>query len=160
LRLDRHTQGHIAAKIGLSTATVSRICRARGLSRLDAIEPKQPRPRYERDAPGELVHIDVKRLGTFNKPDHRVTGHLPGHPRSDGAGREFAHVAIDDHSRIAHSDIRPDEKKESAVLFLQRTVAYCQSLGVRIDRVMTDNGSCCRSSIFANACRDLDIKNA
>ena len=159
LRRDRHTQGHIAAKLGLSTATVSRVCRGRGLSRLDAIEPKPPRPRYERDAPGEIVHIDIKKLGRFYRPGHRVTGVFPGHPRSDGAGYEFAHVAIDDHSRIAHVDILPDETRHSAVLFLERTVAYFKSIGVRIDRVMTDNGSCYRSTAFANACRDLGIKH-
>src|SRR5262249_23346808 len=76
-RRDRQTQDHIAAYLGLSTATVSRICKARGLSKLDAIEPKDPRPRYER---GEIVHIDIKKLGRFNKPGHRVTGHVPGHP--------------------------------------------------------------------------------
>jgi transposase InsO family protein len=158
-RRDRRTQTHIAAELGLSTATVSRICKARGLSRLDAIEPKDPRPRYERDAPGEIVHIDIKKLGKFDKPGHRITGHVEGHPRSRGAGHEFAHVAIDDHSRIARIDILPDEKKQSAVLCLQRTVAYFQSLGVRITRVMTDNGSCYRSRAFAKACRDLDIKH-
>jgi transposase InsO family protein len=159
LRRDRHTQGHIAAKLGLSTATVSRICTARGLGRPDAIEPKQPRPRYERDAPGELLHIDIKKLGKFHKPGHRVTGHFPGYRRSDGAGHEFAHVAIDDHSRIACIDILPDEKKQSAVLFLERTVACFLSLGVRIDRVMTDNGACYRSRAFAEACRRLGIKH-
>jgi transposase InsO family protein len=158
-RRERHTQSHIAAQLGLSTATVSPICRARDLSRLDAIEPKDPRPRYERQAPGEIVHIDIKKLGRFHKPGHRATGIFPGHPRSDGAGYEFAHVAIDDHSRIARIDILPDEKKESAVLCLERTVAYFQSLGVRVDRVMTDNGSCYRSRAFAKACRHLGIKH-
>jgi transposase-like protein len=141
LRRDRHTQSHVAAKLGLSTATVSRICTARGLSRLTAIEPKEPRPRYEREAPGELVHLDIKKLGRFWKTGFRITGRITGHRRSDGAGYEFAHVAIDDHSRIARIDIMPDEK-ESAVLCLQRTVAYFQSIGIRIDRIMTDNGSC------------------
>jgi transposase InsO family protein len=158
-RRDRRTQGHIAAELGLSTATVSRICRARGLSRLDAIEPKDPRPRYERKTPGEIVHIDIKKLGRFHKPGHRVTGIFPGHGRSDGAGYEFAHVAIDDHSRIARIDILPDEKKESAIIGLQRTVAYFETLGVRITRVMTDNGSCYRSRAFAKACRDLGVKH-
>ena len=152
LRRDRHTQCHVAAQLGLSTATVSRICKARGLSRLTAIEPKQPRPRYEREAPGELVHLDIKKLGRFWKTGFRITGRITGHRRSDGAGYEFAHVAIDDHSRIARIDIMPDEKKESAVLCLERTVAYFQSIGVRIDRVMTDNGSCYRSRAFAKAC--------
>jgi transposase InsO family protein len=159
LRRDRHTQSHVAAKLGLSTATVSRICMARGLSRLTAIEPKEPRPRYERQAPGELVHLDIKKLGRFWKTGFRITGRITGHRRSDGAGYEFAHVAIDDHSRVARIDIMPDEKKESAVLCLQRTVAYFMSIGVRIDRVMTDNGSCYRSRAFAKACADLAIKH-
>jgi transposase InsO family protein len=159
LRRDRHTQSHIAAELGLSTATVSRICKARGLSRLCAIEPKPPRPRYEREAPGELIHIDIKKLGRFEKTGHRITGRITGHRRSDGAGYEFAHVTVDDHSRIARIDILPDEKKESAVICLERTVAYFQSLGVRIDRVMTDNGSCYRSKAFAKACRHLAIKH-
>ena len=158
-RRDRRTQSHIAAELGISTATVSRICRARGLSRLDAIEPKQPRPRYERQTPGEIVHIDIKKLARFHKPGHRVTGVFPGHPRSDGAGYEFAHVAIDDHSRIARIDILPDEKQHSAVLCLRRTVACFKSLGVRITRVMTDNGACYRSRAFADACRRLGIKH-
>src|SRR5262245_37862746 len=159
LRRDRHTQSHIAEKLGLSTATVSRICKTRGLSLLRSIEPKAPRPRYERQAPGELVHIDIKKLGRFWKTGFRITGRITGHKRSDGAGYEFAHVAIDDHSRIARIDIMPDEKKESAVLCLERTVADFQSLGVRIDRVMTDNGSCYRSRAFAKACRDHNIKH-
>jgi transposase-like protein len=93
-RRDRHTQSHIAAELRLSTATVSRICRARGFSRLDAIEPKEPRPRYERAAPGEIVHIDItKARQVSTSPGHRVTGIFPGHARSDSAGYEFAHVA-------------------------------------------------------------------
>jgi transposase InsO family protein len=159
LRRDRRTQGHIAATLGLSIATASRICRTRALSRLTAIEPREPRPRYERQTPGELVHLDIKKLGRFWKTGFRITGRITGHRRSDGAGYEFAHVAIDDHSRIARIDIMPDERKQSAVLCLQRTVAYFHSLGVRIDRVMTDNGSCYRSRAFATACRDLAIKH-
>ena len=159
MRRDRHTQAFIAAALGLSTATVSRIFEVRGLSLLRAIEPKQPRPRYERDAPGELIHIDIKKLGRFERTGHRITGRKTGHKRSDGAGYEFAHVAIDDHSRVARIDILPDEKKESAVLCLLRTVAYFDRLGVRVDRVMTDNGSCYRSKAFASACRTLHIKH-
>jgi transposase InsO family protein len=159
LRRDRRTQGHIAATLGLSSTTVSRICKTRGLSRLTAIEPKDPRPRYERQAPGELVHLDIKKLGRFWKTGFRITGRITGHSRSDGAGYEFAHVAIDDHSRVARIDIMPDERKQSAVLCLQRTVAYFLSIGVRIDRVMTDNGSCYRSRAFAKACAELAIKH-
>jgi len=159
LRRDRHTQSHIAAALSISSATVSRICKARGLSRLTAIEPKEPRPRYERAAPGELVHLDIKKLGRFWKTGFRITGRITGHRRSDGAGYEFAHVAIDDHSRVARIDILPDEKKESAVASLLRTVAYFKRLGVTVDRVMTDNGSCYRSRAFARACASLGIKH-
>lgn len=159
LRRDRHTQSHIASALGLSIATVSRIMKARGLSRLRSIEPKEPRPRYERQAPGELIHLDIKKLGRFEKTGHRITGRRSGHKRSDGAGYEFAHVAVDDHSRIARIDLLPDEKKESAILCLLRTVAYFDRLGVRVDRVMTDNGSCYRSKAFATACRTLGIKH-
>lgn len=158
LRRKRHTQSHIAAALSLSLATVSRLMAARGLSRLTAIEPGEPRPRYERETPGELIHIDIKKLGKFWKTGFRITGRKTGHKRSDGAGYEFAHVAIDDHSRIARIDLLPDERKESAVLCLERTVAYFERLGVRVERVMTDNGSCYRSKAFANACRARAIR--
>jgi len=159
MRRDRRTQSHIATALGLSTATVSRICKARGLSLLSAIEPKEPRPRYERETPGELVHLDIKKLGRFEKPGHRITGDRRGQSKSRGVGWEFAHVAIDDHSRVARIDILPDEKKKSAVLALLRTVAYFDRLGVRVDRVMTDNGSCYRSKLFARTCLSLGIKH-
>jgi DNA-binding transcriptional regulator YiaG len=139
MRRERRIQSHIAAALGLSTATVSRICRARGIGLLSALEPKQPRPRYERAAPGELVHLDIKKLGRFDKPGHRVTGDRRGQSNNRGVGWEFAHVAIDDHSRVARIDILPNEKKESAALALLNTVAYFKTIGVRIDRVMTDN---------------------
>jgi transposase InsO family protein len=97
--------------------------------------------------------------GPKPRRENRITGILSRHPRSDGAGYEFAHIAIDDHSRVARIDILPDEKKESAVLCLERTVAYFHSLGVRIDRVMTDNGSCYRSRAFTRTCRERRIKH-
>jgi len=159
MRRERHTQCHIAAALDLSTATVSRICDQRGLSLLSAIEPREPRPRYERNAPGELVHLDIKKLGRFERTGHRITGDRRGQSNSRGAGWEFAHVAIDDHSRVARIDVLPDEKKKSAVLALLRTVAYFDRLGVRIDRIMTDNGSCYRSKLFASTCRSLGIKH-
>jgi len=109
--------------------------------------------------PGEIVHLDIKRLGRFDKIGHRITGRKTGHRRSHGAGYEFAHVAVDDHSRVARIDILPDEKKESAIAALRRTVAYFDRLGVTISRIMTDNGSCYRSRQFAAACRNLGIKH-
>ena len=158
LRRDRCTQDQIAAITGLSRATVSRILQRRGLSLLSCLEPAEPRPRYEREAPGEIIHIDIKKLGRFSQPGHRVTGDRR-QGRSPGAGWEYVHVAIDDHSRVAYSDIFPNEKKESAVAHLRAALTFYKGLGVSVDRVMTDNGSCYRSRAFAKACSDLGIKH-
>jgi transposase InsO family protein len=159
LRRQRYTQQQIAAQVGVSPATVSRVLKRCGLSLLSALEPQPPRPRYERAAPGELVHFDIKKLGRFNAVGHRITGdkRQPGATR--GVGYEFVHVAIDDHSRVATAEIFPNEKKESAIAALLNTVAYFKHLGVTVDRVMTDNGSCYRSKAFARACRKLGIKH-
>ena len=163
LRRQRRTQEHIAAELAISKASVSRILRRRGLSLISSLEPQQPRPRYERQAPGEIIHIDIKKLGRFNAVGHRITGDRTGQSnargRGEGPGWEFAHVAVDDHSRIATAAIFPDEKKNSAVAFLKAAVAYYKSLGVTVDRVMTDNGSCYRSFAFARACKRLRIKH-
>src|SRR5262249_22277816 len=159
LRRERRTQGHIASELGISRASVSRILRRRGLSLLSALEPQDPRPRYERDKPGEIIHFDVKKLGRFNRIGHRITGDRSGQSNTRGIGWEFAHVAIDDHSRIATAAVFPDEKKRSAIAFLRSAIAYYQSLGIRVERVMTDNGSCYRSKAFARACTKLGIKH-
>jgi len=163
LRRQRRTQEHIAGELGISKATVSRILARRGLSLLSALEPQEPRPRYEREKPGEIIHIDIKKLGRFNAVGHRITGDRRGQSnarsRGEGPGWEFAYVAVDDHSRIATAAIFPDEKKNSAVAFLRSAVAYYRSLGVTVDRVMTDNGSCYKSFAFANACKRLHIKH-
>lgn len=157
LRRQRRTQQHIAGEIGISKATVSRILKRRGLSLLSSLEPQQPRPRYERATPGEIIHIDIKKLGRIERIGHRISGDRT--TRSRGAGWEFAHIAIDDHSRVATAAIFPDERKESAVAFLSTAAAYYKSLGVTVDRVMTDNGSCYRSKAFARACKRLRIRH-
>ena len=159
LRRERHVQDYIAGKLGLSTATVSRILKPRGLSLLSALEPKPPRPRYERKTPGEILHMDIKKLGKFSRSGHRFTGVKTGSRSNGSPGWEYAHVAIDDHSRVGRIDILPNEKKESAVIALERSVAYFKSLGVTTVRVMTDNGSCYRSKAFARACSALGIKH-
>lgn len=159
LRRDRCTQDQIAARTGLSRATVSRILNKRGLSHLACLEPKEPRPRYERESPGEIIHIDIKKLGRFSRPGHRVTGDRRGQSATRGVGWEYVHVAIDDHSRVAYSDIFPNEKKESAVAHLRAAVASYRRLGVKVARVMTDNGSCYRSKAFRAACAELSIKH-
>lgn len=117
LRRERRTQEHIASELAISKASVSRILERLGLSLLSSLEPQEPRPRYERQKPGEIIHIDIKKLGRFNSVGHRIIGRRTGHCSSQAAGWEFAHVAIDDHSRVARADIFPDQKKESAVAF-------------------------------------------
>src|SRR5262249_39099570 len=159
LRRERRTQEHIAAEIGISKASVSRILERRGLSRLSSLELQEPHPRYEREKPGEIIHLDIKKLGRFSSVGHRVTGRRTGYFSRQGAGWEFVHVAIDDHSRIARAEIFPDQKKESAVAFLLATVAYFRSLGITVERVMTDNGSCYLSKAFARACKQLAVKH-
>ncbi|MER8371051.1 IS481 family transposase, partial [Mesorhizobium sp. M1378] len=158
LRRQRLTGKHIAMEVGVSPATVSRVLKRAGLSRLRNLEPAEPIRRYEREKPGEMIHIDIKKLGRFSQVGHRITGD-PQKGKSRGAGWEFVHVCIDDASRIAFSQILPDEKKERAIAFLKAAVAYYASLGVSIARVMTDNGSCYRSKAFAKACRDLGLKH-
>jgi transposase InsO family protein len=157
LRRQRWTGKQIAAEGGISPATVSRILRRLGLNRIAALEPAEPVRRYERQHPGELIHIDIKKLGRFERIGHRITGDRKSNSR--GAGWEFVHVCIDDASRLAFSEILPDERKDSAVAFLKAAVAYYQSLGVKIARVMTDNGSCYRSKAFRDICRDLGLRH-
>ena len=159
LRRERWTGKQIAAEAGVSPATVSRILRRLGLNRIAALEPAEPVRRYEREHPGELIHIDIKKLGRFDRIGHRITGERTGQSRSRGIGWEFVHVCIDDASRLAFSRILPDERKESAVAFLKAAVAYYRSLGVTVARVMTDNGSCYRSRAFRDACRDLGLRH-
>ena len=159
LRRQRHTGKQIAAETGVSPATVSRILRRLGLNRIRDLEPAEPVRRYERATPGEIIHIDIKKLGRFDRIGHRITGDRTGQSNSRGVGWEFVHVCIDDHSRVAFSEIKPDEKAGSAVPFLKAAVAYYKSLGVTVTRVMTDNGSCYKSFAFRDACRDLGIKH-
>lgn len=141
----------IARQSALSRTTVSRLLRRHGLARLRDLEPAPPVVRYQRQLPGELLHFDIKKLGRIVRPSHRVT-----HDRRDqvrGAGWEFVHVCIDDASRIAFAQIMPDEGQHSAVLFLERALAYFGSLGIKAQRIMTDNGSCYRSHQLRAACQ-------
>ncbi len=133
LRRQRHTGKQIAAEVGVSPATVSRILRRLGLNRIRDLEPAEPVRRYEREHPGEMIHIDIKKLGRFKRIGHRITGDRTGPNKSRGVGWEFVHVCIDDHSRVAFSEMKPDEKADSAVAFLKAAVAYYKSLGVTVD---------------------------
>ena len=159
LRRRRWTGKQIAKETGVSPATVSRVLKRLGLNKLRALEPAEPVVRYERKEPGEMIHLDIKKLGRFDKVGHRITGDRTGQSNSRGIGWEFVHVAIDDASRIAFSQVMPDERKGSATAFLKAVLAYYESLGITVARVMTDNGSCYRSFDFRIACRDLALKH-
>lgn len=158
LRRARMPMRRIAQVVGRSVATVSRVLATLGLSSLKALEPKAPVVRYERSAPGEMLHLDTKKLGRIERPGHRVTGNR--RDSVDGAGWEVAHVAIDDHSRAGFVQMHADEQKTSAIAFLKAAVAHYAALGVRIQRVLTDNGSAYRSKLFARTCQALGIKHS
>jgi transposase InsO family protein len=159
LRRSRRTGKQIAAELAISPATVSRILKRLGLNRIDALEPAVPARRYERDKPGEMIHIDIKKLGRFNRIGHRITGDRKGQSNSRGIGWEFVHVAVDDHSRVAFAKVMPSEKRRSAIMFLKAALAYYESLGIKVERVMTDNGSCYKSFAFRRACKRLGLKH-
>src|SRR5258705_3213887 len=160
LRRQRWTGKQIASETGVSPATVSRVLRRLGLNKLSALEPAEPIRRYEREHPGELIHLDIKKLGRIGSVGHRITGRQTGMVnRHLGIGWEFVHVCIDDASRVAFVQVMPDQRKESAVAFLEAAVAYYASLGIHIQRVMTDNGSCYRSETFQAACKGLGLRH-
>ena len=156
LRRHRLTLEAIAQQLGLSRSTVARICAQAGLSRLSGLEPVAEVHRYERAQPGELLHLDVKKLGRITHVGHRITKdrrHVYGK-----AGWEFVHVAIDDASRVAYAQVLPDELGTSAASFLRAAVAYYAGLGIQIREVLTDNGGAYRSKAFVGCCRDLGLK--
>ena len=160
LRRQRWTGDQIAREVGVSPATVSRVLQKLGLNKLKALEPAEPVQRYEREHPGELIHIDIKKLGRIGSVGHRITGRRTGViNRHTGIGWEFVHVCIDDASRIAFSQVMKDQAKDSAIAFLEAAVAYYASLGVTVERVMTDNGSCYLSRAFGRACKKLGLKH-
>ncbi|CAO1662053.1 Integrase-like protein [Salinicola sp. NYA28a] len=129
--------------VGIGQSTVARILKREGLNRLALLSPARPDNRYDHDAPGDLLHLDIKKLGRFKRPGHRVTG--TRHQKKPGVGWEYVHVAIDDHSRVAFGSLHPDEKSGSACLALLKAGRHYASLGIRFSRVLTDNGACYRS---------------
>ena len=156
LRRLRFTGLHIAQATGLSRATVSRILRRLGLNRQRDLEPAVPVIRYEHPVPGDLLHLDIKHLGRFTEIAVRADGRRRGkHHR----GWEYLHVAIDDHSRIAFSQVLPNFTGASAVTFLRAAVAYYATLGISIRRLLTDNGHCYRSGAFREACLQLGLRH-
>jgi transposase InsO family protein len=159
LRRQRLTLASIAAQLGLSRTTVARIAKAAGLNRLSKLEPAPVYRRYEKAEPGELLHLDVKKLGRIVKVGHRITGDRRGHSTGPGAGWECLHIAIDDASRVAYAQLLPDEGAGCTVAFLRAAVAYYAGLGVRIKGVYTDNAKAYRGHDFANACAQLGLSH-
>jgi len=157
LRRRRMTQARIARSVGISESTVSRVLARAGLSKLSELEPAEPVVRYEHERPGDLLHIDTKKLGRIERTGHRVTGNR--RDSVDGAGWEMLFVAVDDHARIAFTAMHPDEKTPRAVQFLRDALAYYAGLGITVRRVLTDNGSAFRSKDFASACVEFGIKH-
>lgn len=139
LRRQRLTLVAIATQLGLSRATVARIAKRAGLNRLSRLEPPPVYRRYEKAEPGELLHLDVKKLGRIVRVGHRITGDPTSRDRNDGAGWEYLHIAIDDASRVAYAQLLPDERADCSVAFLRAAVAYYAGLSVHIKGVYTDN---------------------
>jgi len=157
LRRQRLSAPAIARKLGRPVSTVGLVLRRRGLGRLAALDPRREPIRYQRDRPGELIHLDVKKLGKIDGVGHRITGDRTR--RGRGVGWDFLHVCVDDASRLAYTEILADERKESAVAFLERALAWFASLGVAVERVMTDNGSAYRSRHFRQAIVAAGLKH-
>jgi transposase InsO family protein len=151
LRRSRLTAKQIARQLRLTRPTVARALVRNGLSRLRYLEPPQPANRYQWPNPGDLIHLDTKKLGRFRSIGHRITGRSAGY-RREKLGWEFAHVCVDDASRLAYVELLDDEKGEAAAGFLDRAIAWFREHGIRVSRVMTDNGSCYRSAAFAQRC--------
>ena len=157
LRTQYHmTALRIARHLNLARSTVAAVLRREGISQLGSLGPKEPVVRYEHDGPGELLHIDIKKLGRFWRSGHRVTGNRT--KDSDGAGWEYVHVCVDDYSRVAYAEVLPDERKESAVAFLKRAIQWFRQFGIQVKRVLTDNGSCYKSKLWRETCGNNNIK--
>lgn len=148
-RRQRWTLRRIAAELERPYATVRRLLERHHLNRLPPLQTPPPVIRYERERPGEMLHLDTKKLGRIVRPSHRVTGDRRN--ATDGAGWEVLHLAVDDHSRLAYTEVLADERQETATAFLERALAWFSGLGITVERVMTDNGGCYRSRPFNSA---------
>jgi transposase InsO family protein len=157
LRELRFSGTRIAEVLGMPERTVRAVLKRHGLSRLAVLDPREPANRYERPLPGELVHIDVKKLGRIEREGHRIHGDRT--QRARGAGWEFVHVCVDDCTRLAYAEVLADERAETVCGFLERAVAWLAAHGVRVQRLMTDNGNGYRSYAHAAVCRQLGIRH-
>ena len=170
LRRLRMTAAEIAECLGMALSTVSRWLKRIGLGKLSRLEPPEPPNRYERKRPGELVHLDVKKLGRIVVPGHRVTGNKRvradrvwirdkrGLRKRGTAGWEFVHVCVDDATRLAYAEVLEDERGATAAGFLRRAVQWFGSLGIAVERVISDNGACYRAQAHRQACRELGLR--
>ena len=156
LRRLRMTAAEIAETLGLALSTVSGWLKRIGLGKRSRLEPPEPPNRYERSRPGELVHVDVKKLGRFGVAGKRAIGNRTS---SRGYGWECCHVCVDDATRLAYVEVLPDERGETSSAFLRRAVAWLAERGVKVERVMTDNGSPYVSTVHAATCRELGIRH-
>jgi transposase InsO family protein len=158
LRRARMTADEIAACLGIPERTASRICWRAGLGRLRALDPAEPANRYETPRPGQLVHIDVKKLGRIERAGHRITGTRVGQRK--GAGWERVHVAVDGATRLAYVEVLADEKKETACAFLERAITWFAAQGITVERILTDNGAAYRSHLHRDLCTRLGIRHS
>jgi transposase InsO family protein len=166
LRRLRFTGPEIAELLSMALSTVSGILTRIGMGKLGRIG-FEPARRYERERPGELVHVDIKKLGRIEGAGKRATGHKHYRPTfTDPAGKrrrtvgwEFVHIAIDDCTRLAYAEVLPNEKATTAIAFLRRAVAFFDRHGIQVERLLTDNGSAYRSTVHAIACRTLGIRH-
>jgi transposase InsO family protein len=154
LRTFRLTALDIAGALSMARSTVAHVLKRMGLNRRDRLNPPEPVRRYERERPGDLIHIDIKKLGRFAQTGHRITGHHK-RKRSRHLGYDYVHVAIDDHSRLAYVEVLADEKGETCARFLARATQWFDHLGVTVRRVMSDNGVGYRAHVFRDAARAL-----
>jgi transposase InsO family protein len=155
LRRQLLTGDTIAIRLSISRSLVYRALKRLGLSRLTNLNPRPAAQPYEWALPGQMLHMDIKKLGKIDGTGHWAIGREKAkrkHP-----GWEYLHVCVDDHTRLAYTAIMPDEKKESAIAFLQQAHAWYKSLGIKVERLLTDNGGAYRSNLFQNVCSALDI---
>jgi len=166
LRRLRLTAAEIAEALNMALSTVSRWLRRMGLGKLSRLQPPEPPNRYERRRAGELIHVDVKKLGRINGVGHRISGSRAsqskgryGGRRSGALGWEFVHVCVDDATRLAYVEVLADERGQTAAGFLRRAVGWFASMGIAVERVMSDNGACYRSRLHATTCRELGLRH-
>ena len=159
LRRLRMTAAEIAELLSMPLSTTSAVLKLIGLGKRSRLEPPEPPNRYERSATGELVHVDVKKLARFHRPGHRMLGRGRGRYDERGVGYDYVHVCVDDYSRLAYAEVLPDERATTAIAFLRRALSWFEQRGVRVQAVMSDNGSAYRSKLHKLACIALGIRH-